>query len=192
AGFEIRPTSAMTSDRRWIVCAGELRPEQGFRDAIWALDMLRFLHPELHLLVIGSGPERTRLEQFSRCLRSHEHVHFLGERPDMAGLLSQAQVVWAPALAGNDVQTALEAMAAGRPVVASNLPAFAEVIASGETGFLVPPGDKANLARETRELLDDPALADRVGAAARSHVQWHFAVRDLAQRLVQLYADVAA
>ena len=81
-----------------------------------------------------------------------------------------------PSLRGGGVGAALEAMAAGRPVVASRLADLAEIVVDGETGFLVEPNNKAALARQTRLLLDDPQRRRRMGEAGRQRVAEHFRV----------------
>jgi glycosyltransferase involved in cell wall biosynthesis len=98
-------------------------------------------------------------------------------------------VVWSPDRSGGSTNAVLEAMAAGRPVVASRLPGLAEVVAEGETGFLVPRGDKAALARRTRLLLDDPARRRQMGEAARQRAREHFGVAAMVRRFAELYED---
>src|SRR5262249_36862376 len=146
-----------------IACVGPLEPHKGFRDAIWALDILHFLYDDLHLLVIGQGSDRPRLEEFARVAGVQDRVHFLGAQAEVAALLAEADLVWVPSHAEGGVNAALEAMAAGRPVVAAQLPGLAEVVRDGETGLLFPPADRAGLARQTRRLLDDPELRCLLG-----------------------------
>lgn len=154
-----------------VMCVGALTLPHGFRDAVWAADILRYPVPDLHLVVVGDGPDRGRLERFARGINpAGGHAHFLPARPDAATLLARADIVWVPSQAECGRQVLLEAMAAGRPVVATALPGLAALVADGQTGLLAPPGDPAELARRTRPLLDDPARAARLGAAAREAV----------------------
>jgi glycosyltransferase involved in cell wall biosynthesis len=175
---------------RLIVGVGPLEPAKGYHDAIWAFDILQFLYDDLHLLLVGRGPQEPRLREFARITRSTDRVHFLGERADLDELLGHAQVVWVPSRADRGTMTALEAMAAGRPVVASRWPGLAEVIADGETGVLVPPGDKAALARETRALLDDPDRRRRLGEAGRRRVGERFSVEAMVRGHEAAYAEL--
>lgn len=69
---------------------------------------------------------------------------------------------------------AVEAMASGRPVVASNVGGLADSVVNGETGFLVPPGDAEALADKLRELLDDPELRAEIGRRGRARVEENF------------------
>lgn len=175
---------------RLVLCAGPLLPEKGFQDAIWTFAILRYLFADLHLIFIGSGPDRPRLEQFARTLGGPRQVHFLGYQADAAALLGSGDMVWIPSRKHGGVNVALEAMAAGRPLVASRLPALAEVIRDGETGFLIDPGDKVALARKTRCLLDDPKRGQQMGEAGRQRAARYFAAAQFVDRWACLYEEV--
>jgi glycosyltransferase involved in cell wall biosynthesis len=125
------------------------------------------LYQNLHLILAGGGSDRGRVGDFARSIGVGRQIHLTGPRPDLGPLLARAEVVWVPSLRRGGVGAALEAMAAGRPVVASRVPGLNEVVCDGETGYLVPPGDKPALARQTRLLLDDPDRRAGFGAAAR-------------------------
>ncbi|HJT78841.1 MAG TPA: glycosyltransferase, partial [Gemmataceae bacterium] len=155
---EPAPLSSLPDGARVVAAVGPLLPEKGLRDAVWAVDILKELFRDLHLVLVGAGPDRFRLEQFAHAIHATGRVHFTGACPDVAGLLGRAEVVWVPDRVQSSLNAVLEAMAAGRPVVASRLPETAELVRDGETGLLVPPGDKAALARQTRRLLDDADL----------------------------------
>jgi glycosyltransferase involved in cell wall biosynthesis len=156
-----------------VMCIGSLTPAHGFYDAVWAADILKYAVPELQLVIVGDGPDRDRLRQFMR--RVHrawggEFVHLLPARTDAAALLPRADVVWVPSRTDCGRQVLLEAMAAGRPVAASALPGLAALVRDRVTGLLTPKGDPPTLTRQTRQLLDDPELARRLGDAARQAV----------------------
>jgi glycosyltransferase involved in cell wall biosynthesis len=118
-------------------------------------------------------------------------VHFLGRVPRVEPYLARAAVVWVPSRTPGGVCVALEAMAAGRPVVATRLPELEEIIRDGESGYLVPPGDKASLARQTRFLLDDPESGRRLGAAAKKRVAAHFSAAHMVEQLAGIYEQIA-
>ena len=82
-------------------------------------------------------------------------------------------------------------MAAGKPVIATRLPALAEIVADGEVGCLVPPGDKTELARQTRFLLNDPDRRRAYGEAGRRRAAEHFSVEQLVRRCAELYEGEA-
>jgi glycosyltransferase involved in cell wall biosynthesis len=174
---------------RRITCVGALLPHKGFRDAIWAFDILHFLYPDLHLVLIGAGPDRQRLERFSRGVGPRENIHFAGKRGDIGALLKRSEIVWVPSLAETGVNVALEAMAQGVPVVASRLACLAEVVRDGETGLLFSPGDKVELARRTRMLLDDAARARCLGEAGRQRASDHFGLAKMVEVMARVYGE---
>src|SRR5262245_10834272 len=145
------------------MCVGSLTPAHGFRHAVWAADILRYLVPGAHLRIVGDGPDRTRVRRFVQGVHGsseEKFVHLTPPRPDAAALLARAHGGRVPRWARAPV---------GR-VVASALRGLAARVAGGATGLLAPPADPAALARQTRRLLEDPDLARRLGAAARQAV----------------------
>jgi glycosyltransferase involved in cell wall biosynthesis len=177
----------LAPEARVVLGVGPLAPHKGFRDAIWAFDILRFLYDDLRLVLLGEGPGRAGLEHFARAAGVAHHVHFLGAVPSVGPWLERAVAVWVPSLRPAGVGAALEAMAAGRPVVASDLPELREVVADGETGLLFKPGDKAALARQTRRLLDGAGLRWRLADAAREYAGRHFAAARAVRQATRLY-----
>jgi glycosyltransferase involved in cell wall biosynthesis len=175
---------------RCLVCVGPLERHKGFRDALWAFDMLRGPYDDLHFLFLGGGPDLPQLRRYARIIQASERVHFPGPQEQVAPLLRRAEQVWVPDRVGASVNVALEAMALGRPVIASRLPAMTELVEHGETGLLVEPGDKAALARAARRLLDDPTTARRLGEAGRQRVEEHFSIEGLVRRWVQVYEEL--
>jgi len=185
-GFERLPGS------RLIICLGELTPEHGFRDALWALDVLRFVDPTLELAIIGDGRDRERLVQFIRSISgSPPRAHFLAGRVDGAEVLSQADVVWVPSRRPSGEQVLLEAQAAGASVVATRLPGLARLIDDGRTGVLTPVGDAVALATATRPLLEDANLRRRIGEAARAARASGHEPAAVARQWAAVYAEAA-
>jgi glycosyltransferase involved in cell wall biosynthesis len=172
---------------RTIVCVGPLKRHKGFRDAIWVLDILRHLHPNLQLAFVGSGPDQPAIARFAHDARVADRVRFLGDCADVSGFLTQCELLWAPSRAEGGVNAVLEAMAAGKPVVAARQPSLVEIIVDGQTGFLVPPADQAALAQQTRVLLDNADLRLRMGEAGRRRVQENFPVSTMIGRFAELY-----
>jgi glycosyltransferase involved in cell wall biosynthesis len=177
---------------RTILGVGPLERHKGFHDAIWALDILHYLYEDLHLVLVGVGPDRERLERFVRATGSIRYVHFTGAVPNLSPLWNLADVVWVPSLRPSGFNAALEAMQAGRPVVATRVAGMDEIVVDGETGYLIEPGDKAALARQTRLLLDNPELRAAFGAAGRRRVEKAFSASALAERVANLYESRAA
>ena len=161
---------SLPADARVIAVAGPLRRRKNFDEAIWCFELVRVLHESARLLVIGDGPDRARLERFARQVSEPGCVRLLGYRDDMADLLPLADVYWQLDAATTTPLALLEAMAAGVPAVASDVPAHRAVIRPAETGCLAPPGNRAETARLTDEMLGDRPWAARLGAAGAALV----------------------
>jgi glycosyltransferase involved in cell wall biosynthesis len=177
----------VTAADRVLLGLGPIEPHKGFREAVWAFDILRHLYDDVHLVLAGTGSDRPRVERFAGQIGVRGHVHFTGSYTEPTSLLQRADLVWVPSLRGGGVCAALEAMAAGRAVIASRCPDLAEIVVDGETGFLVEPGDKAALARQTRLLLDDPIRGQHCGEAGRRRIAEYFSVARLVEACAKLY-----
>jgi hypothetical protein len=184
------PPPADIAGLRYLACVGPFDAHKGHRDAIWAFDILRHAVPGIHLVMIGEGPERHRLETFKNEAGMSDVVRFLGWRDDALALIAHAEIVWVPSVGRGGINAALEAQAAGRPVVAANIPALAAVVEDGKTGLLYPPGVQGELARVSRRLLEDEALRTRFGKAGRERVAQSFTVGERVRHLAGVYNSV--
>jgi glycosyltransferase involved in cell wall biosynthesis len=181
--------SAIYNLQSVITCVGPLEPHKGFHDALWAINILRYAAADVYLRIAGKGSDSGRLAAFVRTVCLNNHVHLLGEQEDVTNLLKQAQMVWVPSQTSGGINVLLEAMATGKPVVASALPELAEIVRDGETGLLFPPGDAAALARQTRRLLDDGECRRLLGEAGQRRAAACFPVSAMVEAFVRLYHD---
>ncbi len=161
---EARRQVGLLPNARVLTFVGRLRHEKGVDVFLQALGQLRDLE-DVHALVVGDGPERSKLEEAARGQR----VHFLGHRDDVDRWFALADVVVVPSRRETFGRVPLEAMALGRPVVASRVGGLVEAVVDNETGLLVPPEDPTALATKLRTLLSQPALANALGEAGRAH-----------------------
>jgi glycosyltransferase involved in cell wall biosynthesis len=176
---------------RLIGVVGRLVPEKRVRDLIWAADLLRVLHDNLRLLVIGDGPERPRLEEYARLASDLEHIQFLGERADLWRIMPHLDVLWNADENRSQSVAILEAMAAGVPVVASNTPLNREMVVEGETGYVIPLGTRAGRAaraRHTDRIFTDAELVARLSEAAHQRIASHFNAEQMIERHTEVYA----
>jgi glycosyltransferase involved in cell wall biosynthesis len=160
-----------------ILVVSRLRWEKGLDVLVQALDRFSDIGT-LHTIVIGVGPEETRLRQLAA--RCRVPVHFLGHRQDIGRWLGAADVIAMPSRRESFGRVTLEAMAAGRPLVASRVGGLTEAVVEGETGVLVPPDDAAALAAALRSVLVDPAGRSRMGRAARRRYQASYTIDHMA------------
>ena len=140
-------------------------------------------YPEALLLIVGEGPMRQELEDQTRSLGLGAHVKFLGRRSDIPELLRLLDVFVLSSVSEGLPLTVLEAMAAGVPVVATDVGGLCEVVTDRETGLLVPPRSPTHLAAAVVTLLNDHAMRTAIRHMARQRVRTRF---DLDQ-MVQAY-----
>lgn len=159
--------------RPTLLFVGRLEPRKGLRIVIDALPHLKADHPDVRLLVVGEGAERRTCEERIPP-RWRDDVHFLGRvaGEDLPGLYAACDVYVSPALGGESFGIVLlEAMSAGRAIVASDIPGYRSVLTPGQEGRLVPPRDPVALATAVGGYLDDPAARMAAGAAGRATAQ---------------------
>ncbi len=140
----------------------------------------------------GDGPLRPHLEQQARTLGLADRVHFLGYRADVPAVLAAVDVVVSSSTREGMPLGLLEAMAAGRPVVATAVGGVPEVVVDGETGLLVPPGDGPALAAAVRRVVVDPAWGRALGAAGRARATAHFSLARTVAQYAALYDEALA
>lgn len=140
--------------------------------------------------IAGDGEERAALEQRARELGLGPRVRFLGRRADAPELLGACDVFVLPARREGLGVSALEALAAGRAVVASRVGGLAEVVIDGECGLSVPPGDPAALAHALERVLSDAVLRERLAAAGPARVASGFLAEQMVASYEKLYRDV--
>ena len=172
---------------RLIGWAGRLEADRGGKDAIWAADLLKVIRDDTHLLIFGVGPYRERLVHFRDQVEIADKVHFLGERGDFVEFLPHLDQFWSTRKRPGQSQALLEAMAAGVPVVATDVPGTRELIAHEATGYLVAPGHRAGFARWAEYLLNHPDAARQIGAAGRQHVEDEFSAEKMIERWTEVW-----
>ncbi len=155
------------------------------------LDALARLDPAPPLLIAGDGEERAALEAQAQRL-GLSSVRFLGRREDKGDLLAACDVFVLPSRLEGLGVAALEAMAAGRPVVASRVGGLAEAVGDESAGLLVPPEDPAALAAALERLIGDPGLRQAFGVAGRARIAQGFLAGQMVNAYETLYRRVLA
>ena len=194
-GVAVRRELGIPDDAPVVAVVGRLEPEKGHPTLIEAWPIIHHHLPSAHLLVVGEGSERDRLEGLAHAhLRGGSccaSVHFLGRREDVPQILGAANVVAMPSYREAQGLAILEALAANRPVVASNVGGIPEMIHDGENGLLVPSHDPTALAAAITRLLKDPSLAARLAAAGHDLVHERFCLDFMLRDLEAIYALAA-
>ena len=164
-----------------------LSPEKGVEVALRALGTM----PETTFVIVGDGRWRAELEQLARDLGRGDHTLFVGYQTEPQEYFAGMDVVVQASHHEAMGLSILEAMAAGIPVVATDVGSTSESVADGVTGFLVPAGDATALADRIDRLVRDPELRARMGLAARARYEAHFTAAHLARAYEALYDELA-
>jgi glycosyltransferase involved in cell wall biosynthesis len=143
------------------------------------------------LVLAGDGPERPRLEALVGTLGLRPHVHFLGTVSNAADVLAVIDLFVLPSLVEGLPLALLEAMSAGKAVVATSVGGVPEVVKSLENGLLVPPGSDTELAGAIATLVRSESLRHRLGAAARETIEGGFTEAAYLESLSALYVELA-
>lgn len=170
-----------------LLYIGRLEYEKGVHEAIAALPRIRRTHPGTTLTIAGDGTQQDWLVEVARKHKVLKSVHFAGrvDHDELLRLMRRADVAVLPSHYEPFGIAALEAAAAGIPLVTSNVGGLGEAVIDGETGVSFPPRDVTALAAAVRRVLDDPVAAQRRAIAARerltSDFDWHTVAAETAQ-----------
>jgi glycosyltransferase involved in cell wall biosynthesis len=180
-----------------VAVVSRLTRLKGLENLLEAAAMLKPHYPDVRFLIVGetSPMEVPYLDELTQLADRHgvgDRVIFTGRRSDVPALLSGVDVSVMPSLNEALSNVLLESMAAGAPTVATRVGGTPEALVHEETGLLVAPGDSRGLATAVARLLDDRALAARLGRAARQSIQDRFSVDRMVESTEQLYTELLA
>ena len=167
---------------------GSLYPVKGHSFLLEAMPEILRRWSKAVLLVIGRGELEVALKERAEQLVIGAHIHFLGMRQDVPRLLSVLDAFVLPSLSEGLSLALLEAMASGKPVVATRVGGNPELIDHGRTGFLVQPEDAKDLAANLVKLLCDPGMMQEFGRQGVERVRQHFSMGQMVDRYRNLYA----
>ncbi len=176
----------LSSDTKIIAAVGRLWPQKGYKDLIWTASMINVVRPNVHMVIIGDGPQRHILEQYRDDIGAVDSVHFVGHRDDVAELMPHFDVFWNGSLYEGQSNSIMEAMQAGVPVAATDIPGNRDLISHNECGFLYPHGAANELAKLTLLVLDDGTVRDRVIRNAKDRIANLFSV----ERMIRAHEDL--
>jgi glycosyltransferase involved in cell wall biosynthesis/ribosomal protein S18 acetylase RimI-like enzyme len=175
-----------------VLSVARLASDKGFEYLIEAAAMLPRTGRRILIAIAGDGPARERLAQLARDRGVTDRVSFLGFRDDVGDLLAACDLVVLPSLREGLSISLLEAMAAGKPIIATGIGSQREVAAHGEMARLVPPAKASSLRDEILRLAEDQALMARLGTNARSIYQRFYTEDKMLESYRQLYFELLA
>ncbi len=182
-----------SSPGKQIMFVGRLDAVKGVPLLLEAFARLSSIHPDARLSIVGDGPDRASLEAQASQAGLADRIGFLGYRPqdEVANLLLAADMLVLPSFAEGVPVVLMEAMASRIPVIASQVAGVAELVSDGENGFVIPAGDVETLTARLDQLLSDPALCARMGAAGRAKVEADFDIEKEAEWLGTIFTASA-
>jgi glycosyltransferase involved in cell wall biosynthesis len=186
----VRYGLGLDGDTPLLGIVGRLVPIKDHATLFRAIARLPSGAPAPHLVVVGDGDERPRLEQLARDLGLDKRIHFMGWRSDLETIVPEMDVVICASKNEGTPVALIEAMAAGVPVLSTDVGGVGDLVAHGTTGWLVPPSDPAAMAQAIGDLLGDAGRRARLAAAGQVVALEQHQVAGLIRRVEALYTDL--
>jgi len=190
-GDSCRLEFGLTSESQVIGYAGRIEKVKRLDLLLEGLSQVLARHPRARLMIVGEGKLRPKLEAFAARLGISHCVIWTGFRQDIPRLLAAMDVYVQPSTNEGFSLSLLEAMAAGKPVVATDVGGAQEVVIDGRTGVLSPPASSSAISTTVAGLLDDPEKQSTLGQAARRHVVREFGLQHSMDAYRHLYEALA-
>ena len=169
---------------------GQLDERKGVFTLLQAFQQLNQSFPRTFLLLAGHGALQPRIEQFVREQFLQERVFLLGFRDDVPEIMKAIDVLVLPSLWEGFGLVLVEAMAAGKPVIATNVSNLPEIVEDGKVGYLVPPQDSQQLAQALQRLIECPDAVHVMGQRAQQHVREYFTIDRMLDEIENLFYQV--
>ncbi len=184
---DIQFRNGFTGDPAWPVVstAASLTQRKGIRFLLEAANLLQKYGKPVRVVIAGDGEQRQELQSIADELSIE--CTFLGQFADMPKLLASSDIFAMPSLGEGLGVAVLEAMAAGKPVVASAVGGLNESVIDGKTGFLIPPANPQALADALAKLLSNSSLIDQFGSAGQARVAEKYSLENMAKGNESLY-----
>jgi glycosyltransferase involved in cell wall biosynthesis len=183
----IRRQLGLAENACLAVVVATFKEQKGHRYLIEGAPGAVLQFPDLHILLVGDGDLREKLLAQANASGLNGHLRFLGYRSDIPDLLAASDLFILPSLWEGLSMALVEAMASGLPVIATEVSGTKQVMVSGETGLLIPPGDARRLKEAMIQLLSDPARARAMGEAGQKRVEKFFGSKKQAEDHLSLF-----
>lgn len=189
-GSLIRSKLGISLEAPVVGTVGRLALQKGQKYLIDAVSTLREKFPQIALLFVGDGPLRNELENHVKALGIEMNVIFLGIRRDIPQILSAIDIFVLPSLWEGLPSALIEAMASGKPIIASDIPPIREIVNSEKVGILVPPKNSNAIADSIELLLHNKNLAENISNTAKEKAFSIFNIEITAQHYTDLFKNV--
>ncbi len=178
---------SVKSGQRLITSVGRLMPPKGHRYLIEAMPAIHRQYPNARLILAGDGDLRKSLEARARDMGIQDAVSFLGSRNDIADILAVTEIFVLPSISEGTSLALLEAMAASKPIVATDIPGNSAILRHTSNCLLAPPADPEKLADAIVQLLKDPPTAAQYGQNAYQDVCRRYHIDQTISRLMAIW-----
>jgi glycosyltransferase involved in cell wall biosynthesis len=173
-----------------IGAIGRMVWQKGFEYLIEAVPEIMRVVPEAGFLLVGDGPLKDKLKVKSEKLKVADRIIFTGFRGDIKDIIAAIDILVIPSLLEGFPMITLEAMAMGKPIIATRIDGIVEQISDGEEGILVPPGDPDALAKAIIRVLTDTKSGKTMGVAGRKKVEQEFSVEKMVSETEKVYMSL--
>lgn len=191
---KFKPTKVKLEKEKIIIgVVRRLVPEKRVQDLLIAISIMKgVIKRKIKIHIIGDGPERKKLEELTKKLKIHKMVKFFGtvNYKRLNYHLNLMDIVVNPSIQEGMATANLEAMACGKPLIATNFCGNDEVIENGKTGFLYKPRDRYDLAKKLKLLVENESLRKRMGKEARNKVIKEFSISKISKKYAELYLNL--
>ena len=175
-----------------VMTVAVLREPKGIQFMIQALPRILEQCPDVHYLIVGDGVHRATLSDLADGLAIKKHVTFAGHRTDIPDLLACCDIFVLPTLKDALPTVLIEALAAEKPIIASDVGGVPEIIENGVNGLLVEPGDPSKLAEACLQLLKDNELSTKIVRAGSETLRKHFSIDLQIEQLSRVYEELTS
>ncbi|MEW6066683.1 MAG: glycosyltransferase [Nitrospirota bacterium] len=173
-----------------IGTVGRLTPQKGQKYLIEAISKLKNKFPGMVLLIAGDGPLKQKLEKYSEMLGLSEDIKFLGTRRDIPAILSAMDIFVLPSIWEGLCNALIEAMAAGKPIIATDIQPNKEIISSERLGMLIPPENSDAIASSIELLLNNKGIAENMRELSRKKVALDYNINTSIQKYESLFEEI--
>jgi glycosyltransferase involved in cell wall biosynthesis len=195
----VRSTIGVGDAAEVITCVARLTERKGQKHLVGALPLILDARPNVHLVLVGTAPTEAEWHSEQRALKAQaeaagvsHRVHFAGHRDDIPDVLKASDVICLPSRREGVPRVLMESMAAGTPIIASDVVGTRELIQNGRTGLLFPYADHTALAQSALRMLSDSGLRDRCRQEAKEAVAANWSAGAVTKRIDAVYRELLA